>query len=607
MKTHVSLVLLAALLSSVLLFAKDKYPVKTYDLAASTYKGEQVRGPRTIKALNLNTLRYDYSWDSSVTFVAGPDLWKALTQVPTTGAAQAAKDTSAPKTKQPPAPPAIGLFEKVVITPAPDCMHDPKLTTLPAATLVSFCEAVTLAERGLQVYLLVQNENKQIRDKYVKVADDRTQLNNLATKTNAAILAVADAGADLQSLLQEGSITNSSLVDQINTRLRHDLNTACASDPSAYSVFMYGVKACWPFQEIATARNTTEGLRTSIEREKIDFQPFATEQVSRIGLLKDRSQMKIVALEADLNDKKLKLTQYQLAKFSTAVGDLQDRLADLETAKADLVIDATNLDNAGKEADKTLAGFGDMSSTSSKYTGFRDARELLLTWQQRMTGLYDAWMAYKTDPVKNPDPFSNSRDGDCDFAFSQTKKTALTLSRTDRMPGTKDTKPEAVLSATVECTSPFAVTAGVAFSSIQEREFAIVPSSDGKNPPGVVNKFQSTAKSSFHPLPLGMIHARLWEGAPDTWRENVGLHASFGMAGNFRSQNSGGSDVEFLAGPSVSLFRTMFVTPGLHIGHKVSLGGGFNEGDIVPSSITQPPLQKSYKLGFGLAITFTKP
>jgi len=593
MKTYVSLVLLPIVLSSVALFAEHKNSIKTYDLAVSTYKGEQVRGPRTIKAINLNDLRYDYSWDSSVTFVAGPDLWKTLTQVPTTGPAQGAKDTSAAKARQT-ITPVIGRAGQLVIIPAPHCMDDPKLTTLSATTLVSLCEADTLIDRGLEVFLLVQNENRQVRVDFDGVAADRTQLNNLAAKANAAILALADAGADLQSLLQESSITRSALLDQIGARLQHDMNTSCPIDPSGYSVFMYGVKACWPFHEIDAAQNTTEGLRSGIESRRIDFQLFATEQNSRIGVLKDRIQTKIIALEGIRNDKKIKLNQYQLAKFSTTVRNLQDQLPDLETAKADLVIDATNLDNAGKEADRTLAGYAEMSLTSSRYTAFRHAHELLLSWQQRMTRIADS----KT----NPDSFSTSNDGDCEFAFSQTKKTALTLSRTDRKPGTKDTKPEAVLTVTVECTSPFAVTAGVAFSSIQERDFAIVPSSDGKTPPGVVNKFQSTAKSSFHPLPLGMVHARLWEPT-----EKFAVHASFGMAGNFRSQNSGGSDVEFLVGPSLSLFRTMFVTPGLHVGHKVSLGGGFNEGDIVPSSITQPPLQKSYKLGFGLAITFTKP
>ena len=142
------------------------------------------------------------------------------------------------------------------------------------------------------------------------------------------------------------------------------------------------------------------------------------------------------------------------------------------------------------------------------------------------------------------------------------------------MPGVKDAKPETILDVTVECTSPFTVSAGVAFSSIGQREFAIVQSSDGKNPPGVVNKFASTATSSFHPLPLGIIHARIWEGLPNTWKENLGFHASFGMAGNFKSQSAGGSDVEFLAGPSISLFRTMFFTPGVHIGHKVQIMPG---------------------------------
>ena len=64
---------------------------------------------------------------------------------------------------------------------------------------------------------------------------------------------------------------------------------------------------------------------------------------------------------------------------------------------------------------------------------------------------------------------------------------------------------------------------------------------------------------------------------------------------------------EFLIGPSFSLFRTMFLTPGLQIGTKTVIGGGFNIGDTVSSNITTVPLEKSYTTGFGFAITFTKP
>src|SRR5260370_42002292 len=88
MKTLAGLVLLAGLLSFVPLFAQDTYPIKTYDLAASTYKGEQVRGPKTIKATNISALRYDYSWDSSVTFVAGSGYVVGVFHGPNPGSAQ---------------------------------------------------------------------------------------------------------------------------------------------------------------------------------------------------------------------------------------------------------------------------------------------------------------------------------------------------------------------------------------------------------------------------------------------------------------------------------------------------------------------------------------
>jgi hypothetical protein len=171
----------------------------------------------------------------------------------------------------------------------------------------------------------------------------------------------------------------------------------------------------------------------------------------------------------------------------------------------------------------------------------------------------------------------------------------------DRLPGSKSSSSEDILGITVECTSPFVVSAGVAFSSLREREFAIVQSSDGKG--GTLAEFEAVVKSGFHPLPLGMITVRWCE-----YGRTVSLNSGFGLAGNFRSQSSGGSNAEFLFSPvSLGLFRTMFLSPGLHIGREVKLGGGFKEGDVAPSNLSQAPLDKSYRVGFGFSITFTKP
>ncbi len=154
---------------------------------------------------------------------------------------------------------------------------------------------------------------------------------------------------------------------------------------------------------------------------------------------------------------------------------------------------------------------------------------------------------------------------------------------------------------TLTCASPFAVSGGVEFSTIPSNEFAIVTSAGSGTTS--TSKFGYSSHSSFHPLPVAMAHVRIWESQ----NQKYAFHFSAGASGNIQGQNSGGSSAEFLAGGSLSFFRTMFVTAGLHIGTKTSLAGGFKLGDAVPSDITTVPVTKSYTTGFGLAITFTKP
>jgi hypothetical protein len=155
---------------------------------------------------------------------------------------------------------------------------------------------------------------------------------------------------------------------------------------------------------------------------------------------------------------------------------------------------------------------------------------------------------------------------------------------------------------TITCASPFTVSGGVEFSTIPNREFAIVKSAGGANNTSV-SKFGYSSQSSFHPLPVAIVHARIWESQS----QKFAFHISAGASGNIQGQNSGGSSAEFLTGGSLSFFRTMFVTAGLHVGTKTSLAGGFKVGDTVPSDVTTVPTTKSYTTGFGIAITFTKP
>jgi hypothetical protein len=65
----------------------------------------------------------------------------------------------------------------------------------------------------------------------------------------------------------------------------------------------------------------------------------------------------------------------------------------------------------------------------------------------------------------------------------------------------------------------------------------------------------------------------------------------------------GGTDLEYIVGPSFSFMRTLFITPGLHIGRVPKLAGGFKLDQEVPEGISEPPIEKAWKSGF--VVTFT--
>jgi hypothetical protein len=540
--------------------AQKKLPETEYDLNNRTITGERVKGPRRVIAKNLNTLRYDYRWTSTITYTAAPDLWSKLL-------AAGAAPSETPKA----APTGVSGAPKAV-APGTSRMDDCKRSQQgrPVGKLKQ-----DLVELYCEAQLLVDDtnaKNDQIRSYKTRIETARGKLDGLLAQTQAAVQRVTLGGQELTQTLRGNSPVPAGISTDIDLVLRAD------------SQFMTGVQARWlqndkGIEDFAEARNLrviAERLKKDIEDEKSAFPKFMAEQAAKIGAIQGTLQDKTKGLLASSD-------QHEAGKA------FDDMAKALETAKNDLEQDSKLLDWAGQENDKILSAIPDLEETGQKYKAFADAREKLVFWKSRMENL-------KSRLAAKDDPFRSFIDEGCGFVFGGEKKNALTMTRVDLMPG-GSSNPEQVLTLEIICSSPFTVSAGVAFSTVPQQEFAIRPV--GGAP---VNTFVQTSDSRFHPVPLGMVHARFYEP-----NEKLALHVAFGVAGNLRSQSAGGSDAEFLLGMSFSLFRTMFITPGLHLGRQVDLGPGFKVGDTVPSTITEPPLTKSYKPGFGLAITFTKP
>jgi hypothetical protein len=232
-------------------------------------------------------------------------------------------------------------------------------------------------------------------------------------------------------------------------------------------------------------------------------------------------------------------------------------------------------------------------------------------WRSRFSALglaYEGSAKSSAPGTKLPteDIFYVSDAESCSWISNQDLTDAVSITGTDQAPLLSGGKAAAVTSQTfitLKCSSPISLSAGVEVSGIRDQEFAIVKSAPPAGGTTSVAKFGYTTNSPVHLLPIAMANVRLLESSNGRFAG----HFSIGVAGNFQGAYSGGSTAEFLIGPSLSLFRTVFITSGVHIGFQSQLSGGFNVGDSVPTDITAPTVTKSVQVTYGFAFTFTKP
>jgi len=255
----------------------------------------------------------------------------------------------------------------------------------------------------------------------------------------------------------------------------------------------------------------------------------------------------------NIQDVRKRIAAFRAANVSTLT-DVQTKTLDALNARLDAVQSKAATEVAGTDLAKAVA----TKVGQLEY------------WKGVLGSFLEPDDSVPKDPASK---FAVRQDVPCKIVFNINKETAVKLAVGDRVPffdGQQMSMQTHDALVTVKCASPFSLSAGVAFSLIEQREFTIQQSAVAPGSTTTVNKFGYSARSPVHPLPLAMVHMRFRE-----WQQHrYALHATFGVAANVQGTNAGGSNAEYLPGLSFSLFRTMFLTAGVHIGKQASLAGG---------------------------------
>src|ERR1700731_134342 len=150
------------------------------------------------------------------------------------------------------------------------------------------------------------------------------------------------------------------------------------------------------------------------------------------------------------------------------------------------------------------------TSSSDKMTQLRSKLAIVKYWNSLFEnlGLRKEMTAEQISNANIDDAFVTAVPVRCGTLFNLNSSTALSVVTVDESPtldgGSPSVKTQSAF-VTVTCGSPFAVSAGIGFSNIQQKEFAIIKSSGGPGNPSV-NTFGSLNDSRLHPMPIGMVH-----------------------------------------------------------------------------------------------------
>ena len=558
---------------------------------------ETFRGPRNVMVNYINPLRYDYSWATVTTFGSAPDLWSKLT----------APSGSASTPASPTTPPSQSDAEKHAAELRLQASTQ-RLQAVQAARGVprAVTGQVTAETLTLNIDIL-QLDLSARGDLLPRIDAESNKLTQLetggsggtgdVTDLRGSILQQQSAAARATSNVKASGDRLSALLESSDAIIRGQGNLVSSVNSLRDAAWQSSLSQAWPGQDqLDTLRAQLQVVVDNISREKSALPGFVantTRDLTDLQNKVDSTRAKLYSRQQIVeSNASLKATDEETITLAVKMADkLHDDLRDRNVM---LLAFSSRLDQLSTIETQLATILDDIGNSGQRYQSFVAAKESLSEWNVRLDAVLNP------DSALTPAGYTTSQSVDCEYSFARTKRVKVTLSRVDRMPGSNSTSASSFELGTMECASPFDVSAGVAFSFVTQREYGIgaVPNSNGST----TNRFVLTSDSSFHPVPIALISARLCEIS-----ERVGFGAAFGVAAKIAGTSSGGSAAEYLIGPTVSLYRAIFVTPGVYLSNVAVLGNGYSLGAPVPASVTTPPLQTSYKPGFGLAITFTKP
>ena len=151
---------------------------------------------------------------------------------------------------------------------------------------------------------------------------------------------------------------------------------------------------------------------------------------------------------------------------------------------------------------------------------------------------------------------------------------------------------------TFVCDPALSFSTGVFLSNLDEKEFDFRPTiGSEKGDLTARDAIGFNNRSEFRVMPGVLVNVLVVQLS-----DSVGVHLSFGALADFGGEQ--GTALEFIAGPSLEIRKSVLFTVGPHVGRVSELQGGFEIGTPKIKGLDTVPIQKSYRVDVGFGISY---
>lgn len=216
---------------------------------------------------------------------------------------------------------------------------------------------------------------------------------------------------------------------------------------------------------------------------------------------------------------------------------------------------------------------------SDNFKQFNTTYNNLFQWSTKIAG------------IASPDSFTEELCVPCGHPFLKNKEVQVKLIKVDRTAEDAAEAETTEVIATVDCPTALTFSGGMGVSGLEEREFALIPQTDGS---GLQIAYKDQGSQQVNPVIL--FNTRLSDHQQYNW------HVTAGTVLDVDNPDSGVA-IGYILGGSFSFRDNFYLTAGLQFGRVHKLADGFKLGDV-PDGVAEPPLERKWDQDWVLAATF---